>query len=235
MENGIDINSLKFTTKNIDFSLWIKIRSFLIGFFGRKATLRVFCQKNKIDYPVIPGKHYVLPEKYQIEHNEITYIAKIRDRIIQGIYDEYKRIQQNIDEEIKRLETEILNDTNVLENEKQKLEGYKRKKSTSKDPSELLAVDSWIATSKSAVQNLENDINTKKANCEMLKETGVENIESWKQQIENVSAAEDSQNNDFILNLTRSIIKKLGFKEFTYLEIDFSESIEKIKNGEYHA
>ncbi len=230
-----DIDKLKFVTRNIEFKFWIKFRAFIVGFFGRKSTLRVFCQKNKIDYPVIPGKHYALPEKYQIEHSEIVRIAKIRDRIIQGLYDGYKKMQQNIDEEIKRVETEIANDSNVLDDENKKLEGYKKKKAASKDPQELLAIDSWITTSKTAIQNLENDINTKKTTCELLKKTGAENVESWKRQIDIVCAAEDVQNNDFILNLTKKITKKVGFKDFTYIEIDFSEAVEKMKNGGYDA
>ena len=227
----IDFSRLKYPTKNIEFKFWIKLRAYLVGFFSRKSALRVFCQKNKIDYPIVYGKHYVLPEKYQIEHSEIVHIAKIRDRIIQGLHEGYRRVQQEIAEEIKKVETEIINNTNVLDDEKVKLESYKKKKKTSKDPQELLAIDSWISTSSTAIKNLKNTINEAKATCEILKKTRLENSEGWKQQIDIVCAAEDVQNHDFVLNLTRRITKKLGFKEFTYVEVDFSDSVKKIKDG----
>ena len=233
--HDVNVDRLKFTARNIEFKFWIKLRAFFVGFFGRGAALRVFCQKNKIDYPVVYGKHYALPDKYQIEHSEIVHIAKIRDRIIQGLFEGYKKVQESIDEEIKNIEAEIKNDFNVLENEKKQLEEHKKTKASTKNPQLLLSVNSWISTSKTAIQNLENDINSKKALCNILKETKVNNIESWKQQIDIVCAAEDVQNHDFVLNLTRKITKTIGFKEFSYIEVDFSNSVKKIKDGGYNA
>ena len=230
-----EIDKYKYTAKSVDFKNWIKIRAFFVSLLGRKTTLRVFCQKNKIDYPVISGKHYALPDTYQIEHNEITRMAKVRDRIIQGLYEEYKNTQQRIESEIKKAETGIVNNENILGDEKRRLDSYKRKKKTSKDPQELLAINSWITTTSTAIKNLENDINDEKTTCELLEKTKKENVESWGQQIEIVRATEDIQNHDFILNLTKGITNKLGFKEFSYNEIDFSDAVNKIIDGEYDA
>lgn len=224
----------RYKCENIDFSLWIKIRGFLKGFFGRKNALRVFCQKNKIEYPVNPSTQHSFPNIYLIENSEIAYIAKIRDRIILGLHDDYSKKQQENDIAIEEVNSRIANDKNVLTNENKKLERYKKQLEKTNDHSEKLWLESEVATTEASISNMRTKIASEETEKAAYEQTKLENIDSWKKQIDIVRVSEETRNNQFILNLTKKITAKLGYKEFKYSTIQPSASVSKIMNGEYN-
>lgn len=235
MEEKINIEDYRYEYESIDFSLRVRLRSWIVGFFGRRNMLKAFCQKNRVDYPIQTSKKYNLPEQYLVEHNEINRIAELRDKITLVMYKKYAKKQQQIDGLTKKKEDDLVHNKEVLEGDKVQLVKLKKKLATEKDPQEIISIESRVGTKEASIKNMKEKIKTDEDEIKSYEKMKKNNIGNWKKQVEIILKTEDTQNSSFIANITKKITKQLGYDDFAYKQLESGKDVKAIMGGEYNA
>lgn len=222
----------KYIAKDFDISLYVRMRNFLVGFFGRRDLLKDFCTQNAIDYKPKRNKKYKLPENYLIKHGELKYLSGIRDKIILGFYEHYKDAQDNNAKECQRLSAEIANLEGIISDYKIRLASYKKKLSSLKAPLERIhfqdiigGLETSIANEKTNLVNLEASYNERRTDIR-------NNTMNWEKQIDIVDNIFATRKEAFNRNIGRKITKYLNFTHFKSEYQPYSDSVKMIIKGE---
>ena len=222
----------KYIAKDFDISLYVRLRNFLVGFFGRRDLLKDFCTQNAIDYKPKRNKKYKLPENYLIKHGELKYLSGVRDKIILAFYERYKEAQDNNTKECQRLSSEMANLEEIISDYKNRLATSKKKLTPLKDPLERLhlqdiigGLETSIINEKTNLANLEASYNEHRANFH-------NNIMNWEKQIDMVNNIFATRKDTFNRNIGRRITKYLNFTHFKSEYQPYSDSVKAIIKGE---
>ena len=232
---GLEITSKEmFEAKDITLSIWTKLHNYIMGRKSRKDTLKDFCQKSGIDYPVAYGEKNHLPEHYTVENAEYTYLGKIRDKIILAFHEEYMNRQRAIRGVKLKIEAEILKEEKVVREEEKRLLTLKKELANAKDALSNITFAGRVATQEAKIKNEEDrlrDCERKLKSAEVKLE---DNLKNWQKQVEMIKNTVSIQEQVLLVNITRKIRKKLNFTDFRYQMPIYGQSVQEIINGDYH-
>lgn len=222
----------KYTAKDCNIKLYIKIHNYLAGVFARKDLLKEFCENNGIDYKPIKDRKYKTPSQYIFSHSEAKYLSGIRDKIILVFYEEYKNKQIGLLQASRDIEKDINVEEDILEAAKEELSKHRNSLKSAKDPQIKITLQNLIETTKTKIENgkiqLANKIQEGKE-YELLYKT---NIEDWCKQVDIIDNVYSIQKSRFDKSASRKISKYLNYTK-VYSEVsDYSDSVKQIIKGE---
>lgn len=230
--NNIDIDKYKYRTRNFRIAFWFRVKSYFKGLCLRRVMLKSFCLKNGINYPPLRDKHYRMPDNFLVDDEHLAFIGKVRDNVLLDQFTTYKDIQSSLRNEIHSLEPEIENEKEIIDDEKQKLEQLKKKLSSAKESINIISLENAVSVQENKIKNLKDVLDNLHLKRDRLNKQFEENISTWKKQVDISDGIFDLHTKAYVINITKRIKTNLNFTEFSYREPDFSQSVEKIINGE---
>ena len=226
--NEINVSKYVFPVDIIKLSLLIRIKNYIVATIGSGRFYRFFCAKNGINLPLRNDVRWSLPEDYVVEHNRLDQLGASRDRIISAYYNKYAIMQANLDDAIVASRQKLVQQENYLNAEKERLKQYVVNRNKSKDPQEIIFLDSKIESQKSLINNQEFILNESGAELSQLRSVKEVNYENWNDQLKNIEDEISSTSYKFILRLTRKVGRKLNYSDFKYIKPDYSEKVQLI-------
>lgn len=218
-----------FVAKDYDSSFGVKLHNYFAARFGRKDLLREFCANNGIDYKPKRGRKYCLPEKYLIEHKEISYLSGVRDKLILSFYDDYRDAQRINTNEQKDLKARIDTENAIIEQLKDTLQS--KQKLSFKESIDKLHHKSVVSSLKAKIQNekrekamLENRLSVKEAEYK-------DNLQNWNKQIEIIQKMLEMRRKSFEKQISKKVTAKLNYTGFYSVFDEYPDEVKKVLNG----
>ena len=221
----MNIGNYVFPVEAIKLSLPIRIKNVLVSFFGAGGFYKKFCKKNGIDLPLRKDVHWSLPEYYIVEHNRIEQLAASRDRIISAYHGKYIETQSSLDDAIEAEKHKVAQQEKYIEAESDCYKRMDESLKKSKDPQEIIYLESRLEAQKSLIANQEFVLNEMMAELAQLESIEELNFENWNDQLKNIEDEITSTTYKFILRLARKVNRKLSFTEFKYIKPEYSEKV----------
>ena len=233
--NGLDVTANEtFEAKDINLSIWTKLHNYVMGRKGRKDTLKDFCRKSGIKYPVVYGENNHLPEYYMVENAEYTYLGKIRDKIILAFHEEYMNKQRLVHGLKLKIEAEVAKEEKAVQDEEKQLAGLKKDLANAKDALSNITFAGRIATQEAKIKNEEDRLRDCKRKLKSAEAKSEDNLKNWQKQVEIIKNTVGIQEQVLLVNITKKIRKKLNFTEFKYNMPIYGKSVQEIIDGDYH-
>lgn len=228
------MDEYKFKAKDYEATLYTRLHNYFAGLFGRKDYFKSFCHNNGIDYPLVDGKKYRVPDSYLIEHSELKFLAGVRDKSLLSLYDKYKDYQLKTTQEINKTQSQIANQEDYIESLKEHLKRIKEKLAREKDPSNKLRFQKNRGCLESKISNEKSTLAEYKQQLNSFTKILQSNTDSWIKQVEIVDSIFELRKNAFEKNLTKCIRRILNYTDFVCVLPSYSNSVKQILKGEYH-
>lgn len=219
---------LIYKLKDIDFSLYVRIKNYLSAIYGRKKLFLQFCSKEGISLPIHSDHSYRMPKDYLIKHSRIEYFGVLRDRIVIELYQDYKTRMTNLENQITIVEEKIRLQKEYLASEKKRLETEKRQLSSSDDPLQKIYLESNIDSQSVKIDNQVSVLGFLEDERNDLLEIRRNNKKTWNRQLEDVEKTMRALTQKFIDRISRKIVVSFHFTDFTYVLPDYDKRVKEL-------
>jgi hypothetical protein len=226
------MNGYEYIVNDIDFSFLTKIKNAIIAMKNRKRVFLEFCAKCGIDLPIDRDHKYRMPSKYIIHIDRVTEIFAIRDKVIASLYEQYSAKQELVNNEIITLDRKIARQKEFLGEEKKHLEKYKKSLEKTADPQEQIHLQSVIELATVKISQQSDVLDNLEDSKNSFLGIGAENRAKWSRQISIIEEATGAMISTFMNSVAKKIVKELGFTDYAYVEVDYSDEIKKKVKGE---
>lgn len=225
--------SREYEPNEIQLSFWTNVHDFFAGFSDRKDLLKRFCHENNIEYPVDTSKHHHFPDGYLIKTDEISYLSKLRDKIIIEQFESYKKCQNDIKQLLTSLNGKLEYEESVLPILKKEREQIVGKLSVEKDTTNKIFFEDERNKKDASIKNCMSNIDTIKADIQAEEDKYKENRKSWHKEVDYIEKVIDLQAKKYITNATKKIRRKLNYTIFSHVLDDYSDSVKELMEGEF--
>lgn len=224
------MDNAKYDINDIRLSKSVRFHTYIAKIFDRKCLLKKFIQELHLDSTKKINKQ-VLPEKFQIEIEEIDYLYAIRDKIIINDFKHYVSAQNNVSDLIISQKSSIKENEQLITEESTKLNSLKDRLKSETDPNNKIAFQDKISKLTSGICSLKVAVSNSKDLIEKLEKTKITNTKNWKSHIELVEKTIEAQISIYIKGATKKIEKKFGYTSFSHIKALYKKEMENIING----
>lgn len=227
-ETPIIKEKLVYRLKDVDFSLFVRLKNYFSAMHGRKKVFIRFCSKNGISLPIHSDHSYRMPKEYLIEHSRIERFGVIRDRIVVELYRDYKSKMANLENQISIIEDKIRLQKEYLAAERRRLESEKKQLASSKDPLQKIWLESNIDSQSVKIDNQMSVLGRLEGTRDSLIEIRHSNKKTWKRQLEDIEKTMRALTQKFVDRITRKIVVNFHFTDFTYVLPDYNKRVKEL-------